>query len=516
MTLEFARSSRPLVGANPRDADGSRGWVYLLPSLEIPQTFVVGSLPDATLELLRGLSDRVAVADAPPEPGGLTPGSLLCVGPDAAAPPAAQLQELLRAGASAYLARSPRSQPAAELSVATAALASGAPGPPALTGPTALSLPPPPRAGSPLRSALRRRAAGLLRRTRAAGTSRVSESQAALRPIPAPLPPDRDLLLLPDGTGLPAYLREVAGPEGADPACGWALAPFRGYRSQKVLFFVDASTPVVIKLTQEPRFNRSLEQEAKMLAGLERLSLPSSAPQTPQIIGRGTHAGLTLLGQSRLPARPFPALAPVREWSPQADAVARALTALGSQTARPAADMAAALGVVAAQYRATYGEVDPGLPASVDAAAERLAATERQPPAVLMHGDATVYNVMLGEGDRCGLVDWENGELTGMPLWDLLHFAHSHDAWAAESMGRRSRWRELAEALRRPAGLRELPAGPALAAYCETLGIAEALIPDLATLWLARHAVREARQLTPETLASSGYLRMLRQLSEQR
>jgi hypothetical protein len=48
-----------------------------------------------------------------------------------------------------------------------------------------------------------------------------------------------------------------------------------------------------------------------------------------------------------------------------------------------------------------------------------LAGTRFHP--ALMHGDCAPWNVKVADG-RWTLLDWERGELTGVPGWDWFHF----------------------------------------------------------------------------------------------
>ena len=48
--------------------------------------------------------------------------------------------------------------------------------------------------------------------------------------------------------------------------------------------------------------------------------------------------------------------------------------------------------------------------------------TGNEVPLLLVHGDFTPWNLKILPNGCLGAIDWENGQLQGLPLWDLCHF----------------------------------------------------------------------------------------------
>jgi aminoglycoside phosphotransferase len=538
MTLDFARGLPVAPGSNVRGDQADTTWLFLLPSLELGETLVVGSAPAGTLKALEPLSTELT-SGAGGERGTGPPGLLYVSGgatgkrwTDEGV--RARIAETIAGGGAVYLAP-PRlglgrraDELLGELGISTCVVLgtggtdealriSGDQRPlawmiPAQAGGAGSPLPPVLRRGL---SALRRRAGRLLRGRGGSAAGRVSEPDRALGveriAAPGSLDGRAGLVLRTGGdAALPAYLLEAAATAGfpLDPG-GWRLAPPRGYRSQKVIFFVRTADgrPAVVKLTQDPAFNPLLENEADALEALAEADL-SGIPSIPELHFRARHAGLSIVAESALTGAPFPQRSLAGAWSADSESVVAALTSLGERTARPGGgDVGAALEQVVAQYASLY-EPPPAERERLRAAASGLGELGAELPVVFMHGDATVFNVLVDSAGRAGLVDWENAERAGMPLWDLFHFLHSHDAWTAEASGTAPGDGWLDDPLG-TGGAAASPSLDAIGAYRTALGVPEAAVEPLQLLWMARHAVREARQLPRERLGESGYRRLL-------
>jgi len=535
MTLDFARSRPIEPGANRRGDQADTTWLFLLPSLELREAVIVGPAPAGTVTALRGLAD-VAVAPDERRPPGPRVG-LVYVGARRVAALArdesarAWLAEVLAAGGSAYLAPGRRQSMAAPAQLARllgvdacVTVGAGPAGaedavgeagawliPATAVAPSRLA----PRAGAAIRAA-RRLALRVARRGGVGAPGRVSEPETALGiertgDLPARLAPGTGILLRPppaDGRSLPEYLQRAAESQGAGFApTGWRLAPPRGYRSQKVIFFTRLATgqPAVVKLTQEPRFNPLLENES---AALERLAdVPlGRALAVPSLHFNTRHAGLAVVAQSALAGKAFVRVAAPSPEGEHAESVLRALRALALATRRPSAGVTEALLEIANRYRSVYGET--GAPGDrLERRLRQLDALDAELPVVFMHGDATVYNVLVAPGPRIGLVDWENAEPEGMPLWDLFHFRHAHAVWTAERGGMRyTPARFISDFLGAPGGVVD---SPSLAAARHELGVPGEAMQPLMCAWLAWCAVREARQLDPARLENGFHHRVL-------
>ena len=544
MTLDFARSLPVATGTNVRGEQADTGWLYLLPTLELGAVVVIGSAPPGTLKALEALSSSLTVMSA--RGGGDAPqaaGLIYVAGgsvPRASRAPDTQrrLAAAIESGGAVYLApggrAARRAAPALARSLGadTCVLVGTAPESAtteATGSPIAWAVPghaeaivAMPRVARRVAGFAARRARRILRR-RSADSTRVSELGSSLgaeriAAIADVDPAGHGLLVSPSPDGdpgaAPPYLLRAAREAGfpLSPR-GWRLAPPRGYRSQKVIFFArsgDGRT-VVIKLTQDPAFNALLDNEADALELLGG-AVPDDDPAIPELHFRARHAGLSLVAQSALEGRPFVQAASPTGWDADAAAVTAAISALGARTAHPAGpDAGEALDEMVDGYARVYGPPAEER-ASLAVAVAAIAELGRDLPLVFMHGDATVFNVLIGADRRVGLVDWENAERHGPPLWDLFHFLQVHSAWQAGATGARYTPRSFTRQVGPGADAAHTEA---TSAYCAALGVPADAVAPLRLLWLARHAVREARQLPASRLGEGLYHRILRDLLEQ-
>lgn len=536
MTLEFARSLTVEVGANLRGDQVDSCWLFLLPALDLGQVAIVGDAPVGTAAGLAAIADEVVQVDLQSALGA----SLVYVD-DGAVPSLARddqrlarLREALDAGSSVFFERGARPR---DLEAVVASLevhgevslglgaAETAAGTGTGTGTAGWRVP---ATHTPV--GVRHRAEVALRLARATivrvrgsrvarGSDRVSEAGSAIGVMSVhatrPRPARTEGLLLHDGEAgaLPAYVRDLAAAAGRPLApSGWRIAPLRGYRSQKVIFFVRAidDSPAIVKLTQDRRFNELLDNEAQALDALTRAA-PGRGPRVPRLFFTGTHAGLSVIGQERLPGRPFVQVAQGGAHCPTATAAAAALTELGAATKRPASGVTEALEEITETYLELF-RPSSGVGARLREAQRMLGALGAELPLVFMHGDTTVFNMLVSDGGEIGFVDWENAEAMGMPLWDLMDLLTTHHLWSEERSGRRTRPPDVGAALcngRRLDPLRSM----AMASYVREVGVPAQAVGPLRLMWAVRHALREARQLHLAALQRSFYHRLLAHLA---
>ena len=544
MTLDFARSLPAATGTNVRGEQADTSWLYLLPTLELGAVVVIGSAPPGTLKALEALSSTLTLVqtgdsrDAPREAGLIyvAGGSV----PRALRDPAirGRLAATVESGGAVYLApggrRARRAAPALARSLGAKAsilvgTGGGSPTSRAAGNPVVWAVPAQAEATVAMPRLVRRAAGFAARRARrmlrrkSADSTRVSEPDSSLGVeriggIEGLDAAGRGLLVTSSAEGdpgaAPPYLLAAARAAGFPLSPhGWRLAPPRGYRSQKVIFFARSGDDgtVVIKLTQDPAFNDLLDNEADALEALGGVA-PEDGPAIPELHFRARHADLSIVAQSALEGRPFVQGASPVEWDADAAAVAAAITTLGLRTAHPAGpDVGDALGEIADGFARVY-DASAAERAALAAAADEIAGLGRDLPLVFMHGDATVFNVLIGGDHRVGLVDWENAERHGMPLWDLFHFLQVHSAWQAGAAGARYTPKSY---MRQVGPGADVAHTEATSGYCTALGIPPAAVAPLRLLWLARHSVREARQLPAPQLGEGLYHRILRALLEQ-
>lgn len=130
-------------------------------------------------------------------------------------------------------------------------------------------------------------------------------------------------------------------------------------------------------------------------------------------------------------------------------------------------------------------------------------------PCVPVHGDFWLNNLLIDpqNDSLCGIVDWGNSSLRGLPLLDLFHLM----TWRTERMARDHSLRVFRRMMRN-----EAHGAQALAhAHCARLGIEPRWVPDLfCRYWLGQLAQR-AGQLFPTSTGKFGLTEMAEALSSQ-
>jgi hypothetical protein len=309
-------------------------------------------------------------------------------------------------------------------------------------------------------------------------------------------------------TSLPHYLAESA--RGAGHELGgesWILEPSRGYRSQKLVFHLPAAGEIV-KVTQDPAFNARLDNEYGALLALDGARRESLAPR-PRF--RAVHAGLLVIGESRLVGDPFRSRSTGTATCPAAEHVIDALTEL-SQLA-PAAPTPAAAAAALHELLAQHVRVHRPSAEHVRILAGQIDAIGAAPalPAVFSHGDATTLNILVGPDGQIGLVDWENAEPRGLPLWDVFHFVNAYAQWHAERSGARWDATAIHGALYEPGEFATF-LGRSVDRYSASVGVPrELVVPLLLTFWMAL-ALRESTRATARSARRAPYAELLARL----
>ena len=296
---------------------------------------------------------------------------------------------------------------------------------------------------------------------------------------------------------LPEYLVNLGADQGVKlDGRPWSYGPGRGFRSQKIIFTVTTNPPkddLIIKSTQDPRFNDRLAAEVAALTEIPRIGT-DDAFEVPEVRFFGEHAGLLLVAETRLDGAPFRQVAEPNPMGRHFEAGIDAITTLGSTTIRQtdAGELGAAADALFNAYCTIFSPPDEVTDA-LGATVHRLGSVSG--PAVLQHGDAGVWNLLVGtDGAPIGILDWENADTAGMPLWDLFVFARTFGVFMADSAGVRYDPSVFRRQLLEPSPLQSA-LSEATRRYCTTLGIDTDTASDLFTLCWVQQAVREAATL---------------------
>ncbi len=319
--------------------------------------------------------------------------------------------------------------------------------------------------------------------------------------------------------GVPAWLRDVAAAAGTDLGQHRAgLAAPGEFPTQKVLLPIaraDGAAPdLIVKVGRHQAVNDRLDAAARGLGLIRHDQLvPSST--VPEIAFRGVADGVTVVGESMAEGIGFGAATtagPDCEWAAR---VVSWIGDLGAASARPCPSpaIAQALAEVAERLDEACGLM-PGDRAHLRAGLERIAASPAL-VSVLQHGDPGPWNIRV-QPDHGGIavLDWENAEPRGIPLWDLAFFLRSYGVLAASRAGVRGRL-PRSVAIVTDAGLRRM-ARDSMASYARRLGLDRVLIAPLFYHHLAYQALKESSRLPAHEQDRGIYLRTLRWLIERR
>jgi hypothetical protein len=323
-------------------------------------------------------------------------------------------------------------------------------------------------------------------------------------------------IVVPDGTSPPphppTYLLELARAADLDLS-GWrcALSATGDYNTQKVLLLLtppDQRRPtVIVKLTRDATVVPRLETERDALRDLEAMGLATDG-RIPRVLFAGRHAGLAVVGETVVEGRPFDRASETAT-RPVEDAAAW-LTELGVRSTRPAAavEVAAAMDELLARF-VSLCRPDDALLERLRAAVEAIRGSEAPFPLVFQHGDPGTWNLLVREDGSAVVLDWENADAAGMPLWDLFYLLRSHAVGTGRRSGTRRRMHAIERYLFDASPLSELVVG-SVHAYADRLGLERALIEPLFHLCWMHQALKEATRVAPGRVHGAHYNRLLR------
>jgi hypothetical protein len=301
-------------------------------------------------------------------------------------------------------------------------------------------------------------------------------------------------------TTVPGYLHDLATRSGIDLSdARWGVAPLRGFRSQKVIFALTyPGADLIVKMTQEPRFNARLDNERRALDLLSGLPVATTS-HVPRVVFSDTHAGLLVVAETALSGRPFRACSTGTAACPLARSAVAWLTELGAATVDRGETRGPLLGPIQElidRYLATFDT--PSIDRRVlHALMGALAERHGEVPAVMSHGDPGTWNLLASTDGRIGFLDWENAEDAGVPGWDLLLFFKTFASFVTETAGSRPTPDRVLAQLCHPGPFNRL-VRESFHTYADRLAIDAELLPALAlTCWI-HQALKEASRQTPE------------------
>jgi aminoglycoside phosphotransferase (APT) family kinase protein len=155
----------------------------------------------------------------------------------------------------------------------------------------------------------------------------------------------------------------------------------------------------------------------------------------PRPLFSGSHRGLALIAQTKVPGESFAKLTSATAECPVAARALDAIHALTVSSAQGASGSqhAQAIQELLRKFQETYLPESELWQAAQDAL-QQLRAIERV-PTVFLHGDPEPQNLIVGVNGDIALIDWENAEIEGPPLWDHFSFLISYARFSLERSG---------------------------------------------------------------------------------
>jgi SAM-dependent methyltransferase len=315
----------------------------------------------------------------------------------------------------------------------------------------------------------------------------------------------------------PAYLVAASAAAGHDfKGFRFGLSAHGRHNSNKVIFYLFHSshrTPdVVVKMTRTPEFNYRLERERHVLTALKEKNFVPPGTY-PDVLFLEFCGDLALLAERAVEGHPFRRRTQAHAACPLARAAVAWMTQLGKASAREKrptpAEVARVLEEVLAKFAEIYGP-----------SRDERAFLERQIgilrnatsplPAVFLHGDASVWNILATRENGVVFLDWEAAEPRGVPLWDLFYFFYTFGCWISRKKGQRDKVASFREHFLKASPLNAF-IQEAAANYCREVGLEPKLMePLFYTCWIHR-ALRQSILLPPERLQEGEAFRVLRE-----
>jgi hypothetical protein len=312
-------------------------------------------------------------------------------------------------------------------------------------------------------------------------------------------------------SGPPRWLTEMAAGSAEIGGHRVALAAPGEFPTQKILILLapagDAPPDIVVKVGRHPAVNDRIAAAVRAMRLIAHGDL-AAAGSVPKIEFAGMADGIQVVAETATSGASFALVTTARADCPWAAAGRDWITELGARSARPASAVETADGL---------GELLERMPTGLLAGPERnflhgivgeLRGCDRV-PTVLQHGDPGPWN-MRADVTTGGLsvLDWENAEPRGVPLWDLAYFLRSSGVLVAIRAGVADRMARGVFFVTDPE-LRRI-SRDAVAAYAARVGLdSRAIRPLMFHHWVYQ-AVKESTRVPSADAQRAIFLRTLR------
>jgi hypothetical protein len=322
-------------------------------------------------------------------------------------------------------------------------------------------------------------------------------------------------------TSVPDYIVDIARQAGVDlTRYRFGLSARGKHNANKLIFFLfpegSKRPDMVVKMTRSRAFNLRLENEHRILQELYTGAYVKQA-SFPKPLFFGYHNNLALLGLKAVEGNPFRIRTTAAPDCPIARDAADWICRLGGSSAGrnkvSSAEVCRVLDELLQRFRRIY-TLSPSENHFLCEQINAIRDSRLAFPLVFQHGDPGTWNILVSRQENIVFIDWEAGELKGMPLWDLFYFMRSFAIWIERNRGHRDSLKNMARHFLAPSEVGKILI-QLTEKYCSSIHLDKALVKPLFFLCWMHRALKESTRLRRESLPQGTFIKLLELFIEQ-
>ena len=314
----------------------------------------------------------------------------------------------------------------------------------------------------------------------------------------------------------PQYLQNIAKKSGYDISNHTYAFSARGkYNSNKVIFFLFSpesyKLDIVAKMTRSETYNARLQNEYKILMHIKNNHIvPLDSISEAVFFDR--HNCQAVIGLKAIHGVPFRVKTTAQPDCPLARQAGEWLVALAQNSAVSHPEggrlAGAAMHQLFNKFCQTY-DLPKEEMTFLEAQISKFSDSNMPFPTVLQHGDPGTWNMMVNQHNKVIIIDWEPGELEGMPLWDLFYFYRTWTSWIERQKGNGNPVENFATHFFQSSPVMQHAQSDMQAIINAIKLDTELVAPLFYTCWMHR-ALKEAMRLSPDRLFEGTFVSILR------